>query len=120
MTLEEDYDDYHKIHPYGSKPVIYGDGTGLPDWYLMPKLEDAATINPDWYKQEESPKDKQVGGSHYKDMAIQPGEFITKNNIPWYEGNAIKYICRHKQKGGKQDLEKALHYLQLAIDEYYD
>jgi len=47
--------------------------------------------------------DKQVGGSHYRDMAIQPGEFIRANGIGWYEGNAIKYICRHKQKGGVQD-----------------
>jgi hypothetical protein len=65
------------------------------------------------------PKDKQVGGSHYKDMAIQPSEFITRNGLGWYEGNAVKYICRHKMKNGKQDLEKALHYLQLAIEEYY-
>lgn len=65
------------------------------------------------------PKDTQVGGDHYKDMIIQPSEFISKNNLGWYEGNAIKYISRHKQKGGKQDLEKALHYLQLAINEYY-
>jgi len=61
----------------------------------------------------------QVGGNHYKDMAIQPVEFITKNDIPFLEGNAIKYLCRHKSKGGKEDLEKAIHYCQLAIDLYY-
>lgn len=63
-------------------------------------------------------KDIQVGGSHYKDMVIQPGEFIRANGIGWYEGNAIKYVCRHKAKNGKQDLEKAIHYLQLAMEEY--
>ena len=36
---------------------------------------------------------KQIGGSHYKDMPIQPAEFINKNNLPFAEGNAIKYIC---------------------------
>ena len=41
---------------------------------------------------------KQVGGSHYKSMVIQPSEFINRNNIPFAEGNAIKYLCRHKQK----------------------
>jgi hypothetical protein len=66
----------------------------------------------------EEPKDRQVGGTHYKDMAIQPGEFIRKNNLGWYEGNAIKYICRHKAKGGVQDLDKAIHYLELARKEY--
>ena len=41
---------------------------------------------------------KQVGGTHYQSMVIQPSEFINKNNIPFAEGNAIKYLCRHKQK----------------------
>ena len=62
---------------------------------------------------------KQVGGTHYKSMVIQPSEFINKNNIPFAEGNAIKYLCRHKQKNQKQDLEKAIHYCQMAIDRDY-
>ena len=67
-----------------------------------------------------NPTKKQVNGSHYKDMAIQPSEFIVKNNIGWYEGNAIKYLCRHAKKGGKVDLEKAIHYIELAMKEYYE
>ena len=67
----------------------------------------------------QSVKDIQVGGKHYKDMAIQPSEFIVANELGWYEGNAVKYICRHKAKNGKQDLEKAIHYLQLALDHHY-
>ena len=62
---------------------------------------------------------KQVGGTHYQSMTIQPSEFINKNNLPFAEGNAIKYLCRHKQKGQKQDLEKAIHYCQMAIDRDY-
>ena len=62
---------------------------------------------------------KQVGGDHYQSMTIQPSEFINKNNIPFAEGNAIKYLCRHKQKGQKKDLEKAIHYCQMAIDRDY-
>jgi len=62
--------------------------------------------------------DKQVGGVHYKDMSIQPGQFIRANGIGWYEGNAIKYICRHNAKNGKQDIEKAIHYLELVLEEY--
>lgn len=64
--------------------------------------------------------DKQIGGSHYKDMAIQPSEFIARNNLGWYEGNVIKYVCRHQSKNGLQDLQKALHYIELAIQHYYD
>jgi dsRNA-specific ribonuclease len=62
---------------------------------------------------------KQIGGNHYQSMTIQPSEFINKNNLPFAEGNAIKYLCRHKQKGQKQDLEKAIHYCQMAIDRDY-
>lgn len=64
--------------------------------------------------------ERQVAGTHYKSLPIQPGEYIRKNGIGWYEGNAIKYITRHKQKGGRQDIEKAIHYLELVLEEYED
>ena len=63
--------------------------------------------------------DKQVGGSHYKNMKIQPSEFINKNNLLFAEGNAIKYICRHKHKGERQDLEKAKHYIDMILERDY-
>jgi hypothetical protein len=63
----------------------------------------------------------QVAGSHYKDFAIQPAEFIHRNRIGFLEGNVIKYVCRHGSKNGRQDIEKAIHYLQLLIEwEYPD
>ena len=62
---------------------------------------------------------KQIGGSHYSSMEIQPSEFINKNNLPFAEGNAIKYLCRHKQKGQRQDLLKAKHYIDMAIERDY-
>lgn len=55
----------------------------------------------------------QVGGDHYKSMPIQPIEYITKNNLGWCEGNVIKYISRWKQKGGKADIDKVIHYANL-------
>jgi hypothetical protein len=63
--------------------------------------------------------DTQEGGSHYKDMAIQPVTFIVKNNIPFLEGNVIKYVCRHASKNGVQDIDKAIHYLQLIKELQY-
>ena len=62
---------------------------------------------------------KQVGGTHYKDMKIQPSEFINKNKLQFAEGNAIKYICRHSSKGEVQDLEKAKHYIDMIIERDY-
>lgn len=63
--------------------------------------------------------DVQVGGSHYKDYAIQPAEFCIANNIPWAEGSVIKYVVRHKSKNGKEDLIKAKHLLDILIEELY-
>lgn len=63
--------------------------------------------------------DTQEGGSHYKDMAIQPVTFIVKNNIPFLEGNVIKYVCRHANKNGVQDIDKAIHYLKLIKELHY-
>jgi len=62
---------------------------------------------------------KQIGGSHYKDMVIQPSQFINKNKLLFAEGNAIKYICRHTAKNGKEDLEKAKHYIDMIIERDY-
>ena len=55
---------------------------------------------------------------HY-DMKIPPVEFIVANDIPFLEANVIKYVCRHKQKGGKQDILKAIEYLQFIIKDQY-
>jgi hypothetical protein len=62
---------------------------------------------------------EQVGGSHYKDLAIQPAEYTTKNGIGHLAGDAIAYITRYKAKNGKQDLEKAIHSLRLLIQLEY-
>lgn len=60
--------------------------------------------------------DKQVGGSHYKKMKIQVVEFCHKNNIPFNEGCAIKYLCRWREKDGIKDLKKAKHYIDMIIE----
>jgi hypothetical protein len=65
------------------------------------------------------PLQRQEGGEHYKGMKIQPVEFVHANNIPYLEGCAIKYLCRHKAKGGVVDLLKAKHYIDLIISLEY-
>ena len=63
--------------------------------------------------------DKQVGGSHYKDCVIQPVDYIVKNNLDFLEGNVIKYITRHKTKGGVEDIKKVIHYAELILELKY-
>lgn len=66
----------------------------------------------------------QVGGGHYKDMKIQPVEYIHANNLSFLEGNVVKYITRHKTKNKAQDIRKIIHYctliLQLEYNETYE
>ena len=62
---------------------------------------------------------KQEGGGHYKSLKIQPVEYITANSIPYLEGNVIKYVTRHKSKNGKEDILKAIHYLELILELEY-
>ena len=59
---------------------------------------------------------EQIGGDHYKNMAIQPVEFIHKNGIGFIEGCVIKYVCRWREKGGVDDLRKARHFIDLLIE----
>ena len=62
---------------------------------------------------------KQVSGTHYMYMEIQPAEFINKNKLLFAEGNAIKYICRHQSKGKEEDIKKAIHYLEMILERDY-
>lgn len=64
--------------------------------------------------------DKQVGGEHYKQYAIQPAQFALANNLDYAQSNAIKYIVRHKDKNGVQDLDKAIHYIELLKQHHYN
>lgn len=59
---------------------------------------------------------KQEGGRHYKDLAIQPVQYIHANGIGFFEGNVIKYVTRWRTKAGVEDLRKAKHYIELLIE----
>ena len=67
----------------------------------------------------ESVWDKQHGGSHYQKYKIQPSKFVVENNLLYPEGCAIKYIVRHRDKGKKQDLLKAIHFIEMIIERDY-
>lgn len=61
----------------------------------------------------------QHGGNHYKDLEIEPAEYNQRNRIPYCEGSAIKYLTRHQAKGGAEDLKKAMHFCQMALEYEY-
>lgn len=85
-------------------------------WQRTPSLNDQyAEIE----KVRQSQWSVQVGGNHYKSMKIQPAQFALENKLDYCQANAIKYICRHEHKNGKEDLEKAKHYIDLLIEHHY-
>lgn len=72
-----------------------------------------------WFHDNETALNQQVGGKHYKHLAIQPAEYCQKNRLPYCESSVIRYVTRHREKNGRQDLEKAIHCLQLLIEMEY-
>ena len=67
------------------------------------------------YEAPSHPNETQVGGSHYKSKGIQPCDYIAANNLGYFEGNAVKYVSRWREKGGVEDLRKAIHYIEKLI-----
>jgi len=63
---------------------------------------------------------KQIGGNHYIKYKIQPSQFVVENKLLYPEGSVIKYILRHQDKGGKEDLEKAKHFIDMIIERDYE
>ena len=68
---------------------------------------------PEWQSTKSKHLERQVGGEHYKQFKIQPIEFCHINKIGYLEATAIKYLCRWRDKGGLEDLDKAIHYIQV-------
>ena len=75
--------------------------------------------NPVFLQGEELASDNQIGGDHYSRMVIQPIAYCELNGFDCLQQMVIKYVSRHKFKNGKQDIEKAIHTLQMIIDYQY-
>lgn len=70
-------------------------------------------------KRPRDPNKTQIGGDHYKGKKFQPIDYITGNGLDFMEGNVIKYITRHRDKNGEEDVLKALHYCKLILKHTY-
>lgn len=65
--------------------------------------------------------DRQVGGSHYKDMPVAPWEAMEAWMPPaelrgYHKGVVIGYLAREGAKGGDEDIAKASHHLQRLVE----
>lgn len=64
--------------------------------------------------------DVQVGGSHYKNLAIQPVVFAERNGLSMAEASIVKYLTRCEKKGGAEDFRKAIHFSELLLELWGD
>jgi len=111
---EEQRDNVEKLGN-GVSMWFDGEGTGLHiDDYIS--FDEMAAIV-DYLRSQQvvsSVGNMQVGGDHYQ-TKIQPVEYIHANRLPFIEGNVVKYISRHKEKGGADDIEKAISYCKILL-----
>lgn len=61
-------------------------------------------------------RDYQVGGNHYRKLAVQPTYYSLANDLGICEANVIKYVTRWRDKGGIDDLRKAKDYIDILIE----
>lgn len=113
-TGEQKNENWKRIHfvKLGDKESLDAEGLDFDEtvknlveaWRSLVDKKPSAAANP---------LESQVGGSHYKSMAIQPIEFSMRNNLDPCQHTAIKYIARFRDKGGIADLDKAIHTIEL-------
>jgi hypothetical protein len=127
------YFDTKEIEPYWADYGVPTGGvprvvTAVPEGFENLKDKPYATLDRrivvtkkpdlnDILRERLNPLNVQISGDHYKNLSIQPIEYIMANSIPYSEGNIIKYVTRWRNKGGIKDLEKARHYIDLLIAE---
>ena len=111
---ERNMSDHWEKVPTGTPNAVVGyDEKGEESaWAMKPNVEEAE--NP--LREVHTPLQTQIGGTHYKKYPIQPIEYVHANGIGYFEGTAIKYLTRWKDKGGIEDLKKAIHFIELLIE----
>lgn len=110
----------------GNTYVVRDDHSGKEDESVLVEMDDRGSVTNGWapkffklvkaVDEPVSAVEGQVGGDHYTRMKIQPITYVLENDIPFPEGNIIKYVSRWRNKGGVEDLKKAKHMLQVLID----
>ena len=107
---------YAELRTNPRPPVVTTSEHEIIGWEPMVKVPYRQFSLPG-LEQYESPK--QVGGDHYSKLKIQPVDYILQNNLGYLEGNVVKYVTRHLDKNGVQDIDKAIHYLEMIKEKHY-
>lgn len=64
----------------------------------------------------------QVGGQHYSALPLgyQPFQISHALDLNPVEHTILKYLLRHRNKNGKQDLEKIKHCVDILVEQEYN
>ena len=89
-------------------------GTELNDWPMIGDVVSLAVKTKE--PKSSNSLNTQVGGAHYKKYKIQPVEYAMANELNYCQANAVKYVTRYKDKGGIEDLRKAIHNIEILIE----
>jgi hypothetical protein len=116
QTKSQRVEKYLTLHPdEKATEVAKRLKVSVPQVYVIRRKLNLVTASPEEPNQQKA-NSHQEGGDHYKNMAIQPWDFIITNKLGFLEGNIVKYVCRWQSKGGLEDLRKANHYLTKLIE----
>lgn len=113
----------------GKRPVCVEGANGNYEKCLWARVEDNhgfPRIPPRKLPDDDEPApsafDVQEGGDHYKKFGEhQPfkvlSRWLTADELRGFaKGTAIAYLARERDKGGRQDIKKAMHTLQLYLE----
>lgn len=107
------FEEFWKTPPPIERQGGGGQRTGSP--HPQPQTHHKSVEQISTHDKMTKPEDIQVGGSHYKGLAIQPMRYSMLNGLNACQHTAIKYVTRYKDKGGIEDLKKAIHCIELLI-----
>ena len=124
---DEDRVWYHLVHNNLSTAAEAADVCGVPEQFAQSLLDRVGTPREVFIREAAekamttSTLATQVGGNHYKDMGIQPWQAMEAWLTPdeyrgYHKGVAIAYLARERDKGGLEDIEKAIHHLQRLVE----
>ena len=110
----------YNVIDYTRSTYLITDDKGVDVWYSKARFIEFEGLSGD--KRPKGPGFDdgmtRIRPSYYNETTITPFDYIKANDLDFFEGNVIKYITRHRQKNGKEDLIKAITYIEELIKEY--
>ena len=80
--------------------------------------KECAFVEPNMFAFETVESDN-IDPEHYNQYEIEPIDFIMQNKLEFCEANVVKYVVRHREKNGAEDIKKAIQYCEFILEKEY-